>query len=74
MIDRTKFVSLAEIDAVLAWLHHRRRRGRNYQLNRAIFRLSCCCGMRCMEICGLDLRYVQLDEPPFIRIGDAVGM
>ena len=29
---------------VRGWrLHHRRRRGRNYRLNCAIFRLACCC-------------------------------
>src|SRR5688572_9271016 len=48
-------LTLYEIAAILTWLHHRRRRGRNYRLNCAIFRLACCCGLQVSEICALKL-------------------
>ena len=55
MLDSTRLLSPAEIDQILVWLHHRRRRGPNYVLNRALFRLSCCYGLRCGEICRLNV-------------------
>jgi integrase len=57
-------LSSAEIAQVLAWLHHRRRRGANYVLNRTIFRLSCCCGLRCGEICRLNVGDIFTEGPP----------
>lgn len=58
MLDPARLLSPSEVAQVLAWLHHRRRRGPNYVLNRAIFRLSCCCGLRCGEICRLNVGHV----------------
>jgi integrase len=55
MIDPAKLLTADEVSATLSWLHHRRRRGPNYVLNRAIFRLSCCCGLRVNELCALDV-------------------
>jgi integrase len=55
MVDPTKLLTPEEISATLSWLHHRRRRGPNFVLNRAIFRLSCCCGLRVNELCALDV-------------------
>ena len=55
MLNPARLLSPAEIDQILVWLHHRRRRGPNYVLNRAIFRLSCCYGLRCGELCRLNV-------------------
>jgi len=47
----------------------RRRNLPEVQLRFAIFRLSCCCGLRCKEIIGLNLGDFFLDSAsPFIRI------
>lgn len=52
--------------------YHKNWRRRNLpsaQLRLAIFRLSCCCGLRCKEIAGLDLGdFFFKSSTPFIRI------
>lgn len=69
MLDLTRVLSKAEIATILSWLHHRRRRGPNVEINRTIFRLSCCCGLRCMELVALNMGDVVLSgERPFLRI------
>ena len=68
MNNQTKLLSLAEINTVLAWLHHRRRRGRNYRLNCAIFRLACCCGLRVSELCALELGQVRVCGAPTLCV------
>lgn len=51
-----------------------RREDLSDQLNLTIFRLSCCCGLRCSEICGLNLADVVTAGPrPAIRVRKAVG-
>lgn len=47
-----------EIQAVLEDLNTRLLRSVNSWQNLVIFRLSCCCGLRAKEICGLNLRDV----------------
>jgi len=54
-MNSTKILSREEIAAVLADLDFRAKRSDNARKNRIIFRLSCCCGLRRMEICGLNL-------------------
>jgi integrase len=68
-LDVTKILTRQEVRTVLAWLNHRRRRGPNVLVNRTIFRLSCCCGLRVCEIVGLNLGDVALGGPrPHIKI------
>jgi integrase len=68
MNDQTKLLSLDEISTILAWLHHRRRRGRNFRLNCAIFRLACCCGLQVSEICRLELGHVRVCGSPVVLV------
>lgn len=65
---QSRILSKKEIGAVLAYLKdHRRYAGTRRNL--IVFRLACCCGLRCCEIAGLELRdfFVKSDRP-FIRI------
>lgn len=60
----------AEIQKVIQWNKPiRRKRRLNTHRNFVIFRLSCCCGLRCKEIVGLNLGdfFLKTDKP-FIRI------
>ncbi len=60
----------AEIQTVIKWHKPLRRKKRlNTHRNFVIFRLSCCCGLRCKEIVGLNLGdfFLKTDKP-FIRI------
>jgi integrase len=68
IMDSSKLLSLDEINTVLAWLHHRRRRGRNYRLNCAIFRLACCCGLQASELCALELGQVRVCGAPALYV------
>jgi integrase len=59
-----------EIGKVLADLKRRMKRSVNQRQNLTVFRLSCCCGLRCMEICGLDLADLHLaGDRPYIFVG-----
>lgn len=58
-LDTSQILSKSELAAVLADLH-RRARLPNVQMNLAIVRLACCCGLRASEIGGLLLRDVVL--------------
>jgi integrase len=69
MLDLTRVLSKQEITSVLTWLHHRRRRGPNVEINRTVFRLSCCCGLRCLELVSLNMGdTVTTGDRPYIRI------
>jgi integrase len=69
VLDLTRVLSKTEIRSILDWLHHRRRRGPNVEVNKTIFRLSCCCGLRCIELVGLNMGDVILaGERPYLRI------
>src|SRR5689334_9210091 len=68
-IDSTKILLKHEIVAVLADLVVKAPRSEHARLNRTIFRLACCCGLRVSEIAGLQLADFQLAGPrPHIRI------
>jgi integrase len=54
-VDATKILSRRELAAVLADLERRSIRSRQARLNRVIFRLACCCGLRASEIARLQL-------------------
>jgi len=68
-LDPTKILLRHELAAVLADLNLRAERSLQARLNRAIFRLACCCGLRVSEIGGLRLADVCLAGPrPHLRI------
>lgn len=69
-ISPNKILSKSEIQAVIKWHRMGRRQKRlNTQRNFAIWRLSCCCGLRCSEILGLNLGdFFFKTDKPFIRI------
>ena len=67
-IDRSKILQPNEIRCVLEDLARKGRRSLNTRMNRIIFRLSCCAGLRASEIAGLTLADVQVDSSqPKIR-------
>lgn len=66
-IDASKILLPDEVQSVIADLAQ--RKNKNAPVNSMIFRLSCCCGLRRKEICGLDLRDIQASGPrPCIRV------
>jgi integrase len=76
MLDQIRILHRGEIFAVLEDFQRRLRRrqfGGNTRLNLTIFRLSCCCGLRVKEICGLSLKDVAADSDfPFVRVPAAI--
>lgn len=73
-MDSTCFMSRSEIAAVLKDIKRRAKRRHNSRLNLVIFRLSCCCGLRCSEILGLDLKdIIAGGSRPVIRVRKAVA-
>jgi integrase len=72
--DRSRFLSRSEIASVLFDLERRSRRSPSSRMNRVIFRLATCCGLRASEIAGIRLRDLQLGiSRPQILIPDSVG-
>jgi integrase len=68
-IDRSKILQPDEIRRVLDDLARKGRRSLNTRMNRVIFRLACCTGLRASEISGLILGDVQVDSSqPKIRV------
>ena len=63
MSEEHQILTPDEIQTVLASLHHKAKRSKNARTNLAIFRLSCCCGLRVCEIQGLDVADIILDGP-----------
>lgn len=61
-MNPTKVLAMPEIQEVLAYNRKRKNRYPGTRLNLVIFRLSCCCGMRCREISDLDLGDVDVDS------------
>ena len=73
-MDASKILLRSEIVTVLGHLK-RQKRWRSVTMiqNLVIFRLSCCCGLRVKEICGLNLGDFVVDGPrPVIRIRKAI--
>lgn len=54
-MDATKILTPREIQAVLTSLHRLKLRSPGSETNLAIFRLSCCCGLRRSEIAALNV-------------------
>lgn len=68
-VDPIRILSVDELLTVLDDLDRRAKRAQNSAVNRVIFRLSACCGLRRMEIAGLELRDFQVEgERPYIHI------
>src|SRR5271166_5518091 len=68
-IDGTKILLRHELAAALDDLRQKSERSASARLNRTIFRLACCCGLRVSEIAGLQIGDLQLAGPrPHLRI------
>jgi integrase/recombinase XerD len=73
-VDRSKILQPDEIRQVLTDLNRKARRSLNTRLNRVVFRLATCCGLRASEIGAIKLADVQVDNSrPSIRIRREVG-
>ena len=73
-IDRSKILQPDEITLILADLERKARRSTNTRMNRVVFRLATCCGLRASEIADLILSDVQVDNSrPSIRIRREIG-
>jgi len=59
-VDASQILSRQELAAVLKDLKRRAARLPNVQMNLAIVRLACCCGLRASEIGGLTLGDVRV--------------
>jgi integrase len=59
-IDASQILSRQELATVLGDLKRRATRLPNVQMNLAILRLACCCGLRASEIGGLTLGDVRV--------------
>ena len=62
-MDPTRILTRDEVFNVLNDLQYRARRSVNSWQNLILFRLSCCCGLRVKEICGLNIGDVTAVGP-----------
>lgn len=68
-VDAVKILTRRELTDVLADLARRAPKSANARMNRAIFRLACCCGLRVSEIAALRLEDVCLGAGrPHLRV------
>lgn len=68
-IDYTRILSMDEIKTVVKDLRRKSRRSPNGGMNLAIFRLSCCAGLRRCEISGLDVQDVVVNTgKPYVMV------
>lgn len=68
-MDFTCILQPDEIAKVVAHLKKGAKDYPNTRRNLVVFRLSCCCGLRASEICGLDVRDVIVSGPkPAVRV------
>jgi integrase len=68
-MDASRILTANEIIIVLADLKRKAKRAPNTMLNLIIFRLSCCCGLRRSEICGIDVGdFILNGDRPILRI------
>lgn len=69
LADPMKILTRKELSAVLADLRRKAPRSKNTRLNRVVFRLAACCGIRVSEIAQLHLADVVVDlARPHIRV------
>ena len=76
LADPMKILTRSELLAVLAELDRKAQRSASTRLNRAVFRLAACCGLRASEIAQLHISevFTQLPRPHLrIRAGAAKG-
>jgi integrase len=67
--DPTKILTRRELAAVLADLERKAKRSAGTRLNRTVFRLAACCGLRASEIAQLQVGDVRPERPrPHLRI------
>ena len=72
-MDSTKILSMDEIRRVVQDLRSRATRDIQARRGLAIFRLSCCCGLRAKEIVGLSLKDFFLFGPkPYIWVDKSI--
>lgn len=68
-VDRTRILQADEIRKCIAHLRDKKARSEAGAVNLAIFRLSCCCGLRRLEIAGLQMRDFVIGGPrPYILV------
>ena len=68
-LDQTRLLTRRELANVLADNANKARRSENSWRNLIIVRLSCCCGLRVSEICGLQLDDVVVEvSRPYLRL------
>ena len=68
-VSDSKILKRGEIATVLSELHRKSSRSVNTRQTLIVFRLSCCCGLRVSEACGLRLRDVRVNvDRPYLRI------
>jgi integrase len=73
-VDATKILTRLEVATVLLDLRRRGLRSVNGRMNKALFRLTCCCGLRASEAAGLRLRDVVIGMlRPHLRVPKAVA-
>ncbi len=68
-VSDNKILKRGEIGRVLGELHRKAPRSVNTRQTLIVFRLTCCCGLRVSEACGLQLRDVKVNlDRPYLRI------
>jgi integrase/recombinase XerD len=73
-VDSYSILTRRELGAVLADLEVKAKRSASAQMNRVIFRLACCCGLRASEIAQLHASDVcETTERPHIRLRPGVA-
>ncbi len=74
MLDRTMILQPGEFKTVLAELNRKSRRSTNTKMNKVIFRLTACAGLRASEVSKIALDDVLVDvASPYLRIRKTVG-
>ena len=68
-MNATQILDRAEVPLVLATQKAKARKSKNGWCNLIVFRLSCCCGLRASELCGLEMGDLMLTgSRPCIRV------
>ncbi|WP_417748363.1 tyrosine-type recombinase/integrase [Rosistilla oblonga] len=73
-IDKTKILTRSEISTVIADLERKGKRSVSTRMNRIVFRLATCCGLRVSEVVGITLSNVKTEgQRPHVYIPKQVG-